>query len=61
MCVPFHHAGVDDIDADLAWTQLFGERLRDGIDRRFGGAINRAVCRREGTDDRTDIDNAAAR
>ncbi len=51
----FDHARIDGVDADLAWTQLFGERLRYGIDRRFGGTIDRAVRGREGADDRTNI------
>src|SRR5262249_12186595 len=54
------HAGIDRIDANLARSQLLGERPRDGINRRLGGAIDCAGRRRESADDRADIDDAAA-
>src|SRR5882672_6166871 len=47
----FHHARIDGVDTNLARPEFLGQRLRYGIHRRLGGAVNRAGRRSGGAGD----------
>jgi len=55
----FDHAGVDGVDANLTRAKFLGKRDGYGVDRAFGGAINRCGADAAGRDG-ADVDNASA-
>src|SRR5712691_10567039 len=54
-----HHSRIDGVHANFAWTQLLGKSPGYGVNRSFGGGVDRGIWGGEGTHRRTDVDDAA--
>src|SRR5271156_7066485 len=55
-----HHAWIDGIHADVARSQLRGERLGDRVDGTLGGTVDGGSRRRQRAHNRADVDDASA-
>ena len=56
----YNEAGVDGVDANLLWTQLFCEHTCDRVKSALGSGVDGAVGRGQAACARADVDDASA-